>query len=109
MDVYRGETEYVIVIDLPGMKKEDLTIYRQNVVTLIEGKRKKSKFDMNLSEKQYEKSERKFGDFALTFKIPDEYERKWFYYEVEDGVLCIKYKKDSESESLQHNESKDKI
>ena len=79
------------------MKKEDVNVYRQNVVTLIEGKRKKTLFDQGLADKNYEKNERKFGDFALSFKIPDEYERKWNYYEVEEGILCIKYKRDSDS------------
>lgn len=97
VDIYRGENEYVIIIDIPGMKKEDITIYRQNVVTLVEGKRKRGKYDQYLSEKQYEKSERKFGDFAMTFKIPDEYERKWSYFEVEEGIMCIKYKRDMDA------------
>ena len=96
VDIYRGEAEYIIVVDLPGMKKEDITIYRQNAVTLVEGRRKKGKFDLGFTEKNYEKSERKFGDFTLTFKIPDEYERKWSYFEVEEGILSIKYKRDSD-------------
>jgi HSP20 family molecular chaperone IbpA len=94
VDIHRGETEYTIVVDVPGMKKSDITIYRQNVVTMVEGKRKRSDFDPAPPDRNYERSERKFGDFALNFKIPDEYERKWCYFECEDGVLCIKYKRD---------------
>lgn len=95
VDIYRGESEYVIIIDIPGMAKEELVIYRQNVVTMVEGKRKRSEFDPSQSERNYERSERKFGDFALNFKIPDEYERKWYFFECQNGVACIKYKKDN--------------
>lgn len=106
VDICRGDSEYVIVIDLPGMKKEDINIYRQNVVTLVEGKRKRTVYDENLSDKNYEKSERKFGDFTLTFKIPDEYERKWSFFEMENGVLSIKYNKDCDTEDREGGEVK---
>jgi HSP20 family molecular chaperone IbpA len=43
-----------------------------------------------------DKNERKYGDFTLTFKIPEIYERKWNSYEVENGVLKIIYDKDIE-------------
>ena len=45
---------------------------------------------------QLEKSERKYGEFTLTFKIPDIYERKWSYFGVEQGVITIKYDKDKD-------------
>ena len=40
------------------------------------------------------KLERKYGEFTMTFKIPDTYERKWSDYNVIDGVLKIRYPKD---------------
>jgi HSP20 family molecular chaperone IbpA len=51
-------------------------------------------------DSQYEKSERKFGEFTIHFKIPDEYERRWMYYEVKNGVLCLRYKKDADDHSI---------
>jgi HSP20 family molecular chaperone IbpA len=41
-----------------------------------------------------EKSERKYGEFGLSFKIPEIYERKWSLFSVENGVLTIVYDKD---------------
>lgn len=44
----------------------------------------------------YIKNERKLGPFDLRFKIPDEYDPKWKYYGMNNGVLCIIYDIDSE-------------
>ena len=61
--------------------------------TIVKGHRNKQQIG---NEGEYEKNERKFGDFTIRFKIPEEYERKWFLYEVDHGVLTLKYKKDVE-------------
>ena len=50
-------------------------------------------FSFYKSEK-LERSERKYGEFALSFKIPEIYERKWSTFTVENGVLTIVYEKD---------------
>ena len=55
------------------MSRDDIIIYRQNVITIIKGTKKKPYDD----DKKLDKNERKYGDFTLTFKIPEIYERKW--------------------------------
>jgi len=45
-----------------------------------------------------QKQERKFGQFIISFKIPDDYRRKWDRYEVKDGVLMIAYKKEEDED-----------
>ena len=52
-----------------------------NVTTIVKGTRKKREGEIDFEETSYEKNERKFGDFTITFKIPEEYERKWSSYE----------------------------
>ena len=37
-----------------------------------------------------------YGEFTIRFKIPVEYERKWHTFEMNDGILILKYKKDSD-------------
>ena len=32
----------------------------------------------------------------MTFKIPEEYERKWSCFDLTDGVLKLTYKKDND-------------
>lgn len=38
------------------------------------------------------------GDFTMTFRIPEEYQRKWSEVHVEHGVLRITYLKDVDEE-----------
>jgi hypothetical protein len=40
---------------------------------------------------QVERQERKYSEFTLSFKIPENFERKWSYFGVENGVLKIMY------------------
>ena len=47
-------------------------------------------------QEKLERSERKYGEFALSFKIPEIYERKWSTFTVENGVLTIIYEKDKD-------------
>ena len=43
VDIVVTPEDYIIVIDIPGMKKEDIVLKRRNVVTLVKGVRRKSK------------------------------------------------------------------
>ena len=99
VDIVVPPEEYIIVIDIPGIKKEDIVLKRRNVVTLVKGVRRKSKISQHFDPKSYDKAERKFGEFNLNFKIPEEFERKWYFFEVKNGTMCIKYKRDMDGEN----------
>lgn len=91
VDIIANET-YQIWMDVPGMSKDDIIIYRQNVITVVKGTKGKPYED----DKKLDKNERRYGDFTLTFKIPEIYERKWASFEVDKGVLKIAYERDQE-------------
>jgi HSP20 family molecular chaperone IbpA len=55
-DIIRGE-DYVIFMDVPGVQESDVSVTRQNVITIVKGVRKKSLFEENL-ETNYETKER---------------------------------------------------
>lgn len=78
------------------MVPEEVTVTRNNVTTIVKGRRQKTEHESMFNEHNYEKNERKFGEFTLTFKIPEEYERKWESFKLQDGVLMLKYKKDND-------------
>ena len=44
------------------------------------------------------RQERKVGDFTMTFRIPEQYQRKWHSCTVEDGVMCLKFLRDHDEE-----------
>ena len=41
VDIIKGPDTYYIYMDLPGMKKEDVSVSRMNVTTIVKGKRRK--------------------------------------------------------------------
>ena len=81
------------------MYKKDITVYRRNVVTVVKGVRKRCHYDHGIEDTAFQKNERKFGEFTLNFKIPDEFERKWSFFEVSNGILYLKYNKDQDDMS----------
>lgn len=109
VDVIKGEDEYHITIDLPSMSKDDVTVTRNNITTIVRGNRKHGTEQSGFDESSYDKAERKFGDFTMTFKIPEEYDRKWYKYELKNGVLRLSYKRDNDdgTEKIKDGNSQD--
>lgn len=94
VDIIRNDHEgsYVVYMDVPGLTRQDVKLSRQNVITIIKGQR-----DPVFNERDMQKvvkQERKYGNFTMTFKIPEQYERKWDSVNVENGVLIMKFLKD---------------
>lgn len=105
VDIASSQEGYLIILDVPGMAKEDITVYRRNVVTVVKGERKKNFNCEDEEDNLYTNSERKFGEFTLNFKIPNEFERKWSLFEVKDGVMYLKYNRDKDDISEGDEES----
>lgn len=82
-------------MDVSGLNKEDILLTRQNVLTVVQGRRKRPNFNTPENVRVI-KQERKYGEFAISFKIPEQFERRWSSFEVKDGVLAIIYKKDED-------------
>jgi len=98
IDIVQASRQYTIFMDVPGMDNEDIKLSRQNVTTIVKGMR--SQPYPELQVQKVERSERTYGDFTQTFKVPQEYERKWASVTVERGVLKIIFQRDADEESL---------
>lgn len=92
VDVVVEQDSYTIYMDVPGLSAKDITLARQNVMTIIKGSRSPPYQNQQTVEKQ----ERKYGEFTMTFNIPHSFERKWDSCHVENGVLCIKFRRDTD-------------
>ena len=96
VDIIRdSDGAYVVYMDLPGMTREQIKLSRQNVVTIVKGTREPDHTEKQVAT-AVTRQERKTGDFTMTFRIPEEYQRKWDSATVENGVLCIRYLKDTD-------------
>ena len=86
-------------MDLPGMTRDQIKLSRQNVVTIVKGSRESGLTDREIAT-SVTRQERKTGDFTMTFRIPEEFQRTWDSVTVENGVLCIRYHKDFDEEDV---------
>jgi len=93
IEIIEDGKEYKILMEVPGLSENDITIKRHAVTTSVLGtkRRQEEKEDARVVQ-----SQRKFGSFEIPFKIPEEYQRKWDHIEVKDGILAITYKKDED-------------
>ena len=80
------EKGYYIEIDLPGVKKEDITIDLNDKVLTISGERK---FKEEVKKENYYKIETTFGKFERSFSIPEDADVENIEAKSENGVLEI--------------------
>lgn len=92
-----GEFAYHIDVDLPGVKKEDISVKIENNVLTLKGERKTKK---EVKKEDYYKMESSFGSFMRSFTIPDNVDSENIHAENKDGVLEITLpKKEMKSKS----------
>ena len=90
--------QYTIFLDVPGMTQKDISLSRQNVTTIVKGHRDRPYPELQVQK--IERSERTYGDFTLTFAIPQEYERKWHSMNLHNGVLRLVFTPDADEDGI---------
>lgn len=85
VDVKEDENQYTVEADLPGIKKEDITLEYQNNYLTISAKRNNATEDKTSN---YVKKERSHGEFKRTFYI-DNVDENSVNASFKDGVLNI--------------------
>ena len=81
-----GEFAYHIEVDLPGVKKEDISVEIEKNSLVISGKRK---IQEELREENYYKVESSFGSFQRSFALPEHIDVENIHAESVDGVLEV--------------------
>ena len=81
-----GEYAYHIEVDLPGVKKDDITVDIKDDVLTISGQRKTKK---EVKEKDYYKMESSYGKFQRSFTLPDNVDTENIEANSKDGVLEV--------------------
>ncbi len=81
-DIEEADDHFLLTIDVPGMKKEDLNIEIVNDSILISGERKQE-------EKSKGYSERRYGRFQRAFALPTHVEAAKIEAQYSDGVLRV--------------------
>lgn len=89
LEVFERGDELVVRADLPGVKKDDVTIEISNGYLLIEGERIDERAD---DAAGFYRSERSYGSFRRAIALPDGVDADTAKAQFKDGVLEIAMK-----------------
>ena len=81
---------YEIHVELPGVEEKDIEITLNENVLLIRGERK---FERKEEGRTYFFSERSYGRFQRTFRLPGDVDEEKVFAQHRDGVLTVKLAK----------------
>jgi len=86
VDITEDDKEFVLKVELPEVKREDIKVTVENGVLTITGERKFEKEEKN---KKYHRVERSYGSFLRSFSLPEETNGDKVNAEFKDGVLLV--------------------
>ncbi len=86
IDIRENGTEVVIEAELPGMKDEDVDVELRNGMLTIRGEKK---IEEEKKEDDYHLTERRYGSFQRSFRVPEGIDEGKIDASLENGVLHI--------------------
>jgi len=86
VNTVEGKSAYHVEVDLPGVKKEDITVNVEDNILTISGERK---FKNEVKEEDYYKIESSYGSFSRSFTLPEKVDIENIHANTQDGVLEV--------------------
>lgn len=94
-DVFETETEFVVVMDIAGMERGDISIFTDGKVLTIQGVRNEVS---SPGKKQFYKMEIQVGPFRRMIKIPMPIDNRSISTSYSKGLLEVRFRKKFEGE-----------
>lgn len=94
LDVSETEKAVEIVVDLPGLEKQDISVALEDNLLTIKGERKEEK---ESKDKRFHTIERRSGSFYRALRLPVEVENEKIEAQFKDGVLTLTLPKNQEA------------
>lgn len=87
VDIFESDKKYNVVLELPGISKEDVTlsINDDNLLTVKGDK----KTDPNEQKRTFYRYERAYGTFERKFALPEDADRNNVKAKFDNGLLSI--------------------
>ena len=85
VDVSETEDAYVVHADLPGIDRKDISVTLKENVLRIEGEKKRTSEE----DKGFYRSERAFGRFSRSFRLPSALDADKISASYKEGVLSL--------------------
>jgi HSP20 family protein len=98
IDITEGTDEITVKAELPGVKKEDLTVDFKDGMLTIKGEKREEKREKD-EKKEYHVYERSYGAFARSFTLPRTIDDKQIKAKFHDGVLSVHLPKSAEAKA----------
>jgi len=94
VDITEDDKEYLIKVELPEVKKEDVKVIVENGVLSISGERKLEKEE---KDRKYHRLERSYGSFLRSFSLPEGADSRSVLAEFKDGILKVRLTKNEKA------------
>ncbi len=85
-DIVETDKEFVVKAELPGVKKDEVSVELDGNTLTIKGERKEEKEEKG---KKIHRVERFYGSFMRSFTLPENVDAKAISAEMKDGVLHV--------------------
>ncbi len=95
-DAATTDEAYVVEVELPGVKEEDISVQLHGNMLIVKGNKHSSHEEKN---KTYYFSERTYGAFQRTFRLPSDVDDSGIEAVAADGVLTLRIPKRKEVET----------
>lgn len=86
IDISETDKQYMIDVEVPGIKKDDIDLNIENNTLTISGERK---FEKKEDNKQYHRVESHYGSFSRSFTLPDNVKVDSISATYNNGILNI--------------------
>jgi len=100
VDIYEAENGIVLIAELPGIKKEDVSVEIKDNVLTIKGERHPQP---EIGSENYYRRERCFGTFQRSFPLESRVEPGMIRANFKDGLLKIEIPRPEQEKPRQVN------
>jgi HSP20 family protein len=100
IDVYEEGGNAILKAQLPGMKKEEISVDFSDGTMIISGEKKQEE---KVEQKNYQMMERSYGAFTRSVNLPTEVQADKAKATFKDGVLEIRVPKTEEAKKKERN------
>lgn len=86
VDVAEDDKAVTLTAELPGMKEEDVEIVLRDDMLTVKGEKKSAREE---EKENYHLTERRYGSFERTFRLPETADANKIKAAIEEGVLTV--------------------
>jgi HSP20 family protein len=96
VDVAEDDKAVTLTAELPGMKEEDAEVVLRDDMLTVKGEKKSEREE---KEENYHLTERRYGAFERTFRLPETADAGKIKAAINDGVLTVTIPKMAEAKA----------